>query len=612
MSHPLSRFRPVTPPMPVFDPAIMLATGVHAQPGVYALLLGSGVSTGAGIPTGWGVVQDLIRRAAAAQDPDDESAPQRAAADPEAWWAEHGDGQPLGYSNLLGALASMPAARRGLLAGFFEPSGEDLEAGLKVPGPVHRAIAELVRRGSVRVIVTTNFDRLVERALEDAGVSPQVISRPDAVAAMTPLVHAPATVIKLHGDYADLMMRNTVEELDAYPTEWTRLLGRVFDEYGLLISGWSAEWDKALVRALETVKPRRYPMFWDSRSSRGEAASRLRALHGVHIIKAVSADDLFTRLSGSIHALERLAEPPLTTAIALVRLKRFLPDPVRRIDLHDLVMGKALDAAKATPAIPTYQPNLTAAGYQDVLAEHLNNVNPTLQLLATGISFDRGREHTDLWVKVVQRLLQARSVPNGAYSTVLDSAQHYPALLALRACGVAALLAGYDDVLLRLLVEPKYRDLHGNTDPLPAVHALHPAKVIPSEEIKHLPRWGATRWPYPSSHLLRADLRELFRSTVPLDADYNTLHNQFEYRVACVVEGPMALSGVYRAPEGEYLGDGQWLTDGRLHAEAEFAAYAEQQDASWPWWQYLGGGPAGLQGALGSVREVIKRYQRWQ
>lgn len=39
-------------PRNVLDPLVMLATGMHAQPGVYALLLGSGVSTGAGIPTG--------------------------------------------------------------------------------------------------------------------------------------------------------------------------------------------------------------------------------------------------------------------------------------------------------------------------------------------------------------------------------------------------------------------------------------------------------------------------------------------------------------------------------------------------------------------------------
>lgn len=64
----------------------MLATSVHAQPGVYALLLGSGVSTGAGVPTGWGVVKELIRRAATASTPDDEDALRLAEQDPVAWW----------------------------------------------------------------------------------------------------------------------------------------------------------------------------------------------------------------------------------------------------------------------------------------------------------------------------------------------------------------------------------------------------------------------------------------------------------------------------------------------------------------------------------------------
>src|SRR4051794_39666867 len=93
------------------DPRVVLATSIHSQPGVYALLLGSGVSTGAGIPTGWGVVRELLRLAAAATTPDDPDAPDLASADPEAWWAEHGDGQPLGYSNLLAALAPTPSAR---------------------------------------------------------------------------------------------------------------------------------------------------------------------------------------------------------------------------------------------------------------------------------------------------------------------------------------------------------------------------------------------------------------------------------------------------------------------------------------------------------------------
>jgi hypothetical protein len=41
-----------------------LAIAMHHGPGVYALLLGSGVSRAASIPTGWEVVGDMIRKVA--------------------------------------------------------------------------------------------------------------------------------------------------------------------------------------------------------------------------------------------------------------------------------------------------------------------------------------------------------------------------------------------------------------------------------------------------------------------------------------------------------------------------------------------------------------------
>src|SRR6266496_349457 len=127
----------VTPPGAVLDPMVALATSVHASPGVYALLLGSGVSTGAGVLTGWQVVTDLVRKVAAAQAPDDLDAAGEVGDDPEAWWAEHGDGQPLGYSRLVGELASKPAARQALLAGYFEPTEDDPGPGLE--GSQYRA-----------------------------------------------------------------------------------------------------------------------------------------------------------------------------------------------------------------------------------------------------------------------------------------------------------------------------------------------------------------------------------------------------------------------------------------------------------------------------------------
>jgi hypothetical protein len=49
--------------MPI-DPSVSLAVTVQSNKGVYALLVGSGLSRSAGVPTGWDVMTDLIRRVA--------------------------------------------------------------------------------------------------------------------------------------------------------------------------------------------------------------------------------------------------------------------------------------------------------------------------------------------------------------------------------------------------------------------------------------------------------------------------------------------------------------------------------------------------------------------
>jgi len=44
-----------------------------------------------------------------------------------------------------------------------------------MPSPAHRAIAQLVKDGYIKVIITTNFDRLIERSLNEVGIEPTVI-----------------------------------------------------------------------------------------------------------------------------------------------------------------------------------------------------------------------------------------------------------------------------------------------------------------------------------------------------------------------------------------------------------------------------------------------------
>jgi hypothetical protein len=516
------RYRPVTPGR-ALDPMVALATGVHACPGVYALLLGSGVSTAAGIPTGWQVVVDLVRRAAAAAGTEDAAPGEALVASPEGWWAEHGNDEPLGYSNLLGSLASTSAARQALLARYFEPTEEDREEGAKQPTAAHRAVASLVARGAVRVILTTNFDRLMERALEDIGISPQVIHRPEQVAAATPLAHSKVTLVKLHGDYLDLEQRNTVDELSTYPEEYEALLDRIFDEYGLIVSGWSADWDHALVAALERRATRRYPIFWGAYSEPSEKARRLIAQHDGAVIENVSADDLLAGLLARLEALDTLAAPPLTRDMAVARLKRVLHDPVRRIEVTDLIQSETeriVAHVADKDRFPIYRPTIVFADFDAELTLMRTESDTLLHLLATGVFHDDGT-HDRVWLRAVERLMAARGRVEGTFTDGLDARRQYPALLALWTAGIASIAAGREEFLARLLTEPTWRPQFNDRTPRPAADVLRPIWLLEPDWLNRLPRWGEpAHWHYPASHLLRLEGREPLRSLLPEDDAY--------------------------------------------------------------------------------------------
>ena len=185
--------------MKVIDPVHSLAFSVQANPGVYAVLVGSGVSRAAKIPTGWEVTLDLIRKLAKLHD-------ETCDPDPERWYREKFESDA-DYSDLLDELAKTPAERQQLLRVYWEPNDREREEGEKEPTAAHRAIAALAAQGFIKVIITTNFDRLMETALFDEGVVPTVLSSPDQVQGALPLIHTRCCVFKVHGDYLDIRIR---------------------------------------------------------------------------------------------------------------------------------------------------------------------------------------------------------------------------------------------------------------------------------------------------------------------------------------------------------------------------------------------------------------------
>jgi hypothetical protein len=563
---------------------VALTTSVHASPGVYALLLGSGVSTAAGVPTGWQVVADLVRKAAVIQAPDDPDALGSATTDPEGWWSQHGDGNPLGYSALLNTLAPKPAARQALLAGYFEPSDTDRDEGRKIPGPAHHAIAQLVARGSVRVILTTNFDRLVERALEEIGVSPQVLHRPEQLAGATPLTHAKVTVLKLHGDYADLDQRNTADELADYPVALRAYLSRLLDEYGLIVSGWSADWDTALVHTLEESRSRRYPLFWSSYSQPGGNAQHLIAQHGAVSLTGIAADELFVGLLTRLDALDRLSDLPITAEIAVQRLKRALPDPTRRIELYDLVDHEIQLLASRT-ADTTRHP-LGGIPFSDQLAAYEEESATSARLLATGV-FHGTESHTSLWLRSLRRLMSARRQITGSFNGETEAMRHYPALLCLWAMGLSAILAGRESILGRLLLEPTWMPIFGAQEPQPPVRCLNPNRIVAADPAA----LGGQRWIYPQSRHIRVASRNALKQLEPDDDTYKEACDRLEYLASLIAMAdedaptthfPWAGEFIFR---NNYLNQdpklGDLLAGGAFGGDPERAKAAHDELATW-------------------------------
>jgi len=515
---------------------------------------------GAGIKTGWGVVEDLVRRAAVADDPDSGTAGADAAKDPQAWWDAHETGS-LGYSALLASLGPTPAARQALLSGYFDADPDDTDD--KRPGAAHRAVAELVRRGSIGVIITTNFDRLTERALEEAGITPQVIHRPEEYASAAPLQHRAVTVIKVHGDYLDYESLNTDEELSTYPEEQAGFLDRVFDEYGLIICGWSADWDRALVRAISGTRSRRYPMFWSQYGTAGPEARSLAARHSAAVISGATADEFFPDLVRRLDALDKLAEIPPTREMAVAQLKRSLADPVRRIELHDLVtQATDLVISRATP--DNYP--LHGEVFEQNARGYRRDADTLLHLLAAGAFHDDGT-HDSLWVRTVQRLARLRqTLPS--HNGDLEKLRHYPALLAVWTMGVAAVAAGREEFVGTILTKPVFKSPFRQETEEAALF-LNPWDVLPKSSLDRFCVANPhQKWLYPASNYLRQETTEVLRSIEPDPAAVDAACDRFEF-LASLFAYDSAVPHRHGMPwPGLYLFGDRWGEDGHgLYAE---------------------------------------------
>jgi len=488
-----------------------LAFGLYHSPGVNALLVGSGVSSGAGIKTGWEITCDLIVKLAAAEGT-------KCTEGPEAWFATK-YGQKPDYSALLEQLGRTTAERQQILYRYFEPTPDERDRGEKLPTKAHRAIADLVADGNIRVIITTNFDSLLEQALEARAVTPVVISTPEAVQGALPLAHQKSVLIKLNGDYRDTRIRNTESELAAYEAPFASLLDQILDEYGLIVCGWSAEWDHGLRAAIERRSTRRFSIYWTHRGVLGRRVSELAQLQGSSLIQIRDADEFFEKLSGLVSGLHQSgrSRPESISALTAVT-KRFLSESKWMIDLDDLVHEETESAYRLLEEYNNEVLNAIRTPTVTAIFDRYRSILERLQaVLICGTAWG-GNRTAALCAKSIERIGSSSSTTPRQLG---DHLSHYPVAFLLYSAGVTAMAESRLESLATILTRPQLREFD-SIDPLLA-ELEWPGLNESAMKISGLERHTCAL----ASHFFQV-LREPLRRIVPDDADYDVKFETYE------------------------------------------------------------------------------------
>jgi len=427
----------------MIDPVHSLSFSIHSNPGVYALLLGSGVSKSANIPTGWEVTLDLIRKLAELSKEPCEPSPEQ--------WYHQKYGKDPNYSDLLEKLARTPTERQQFLYQYFEPNEFEKESGEKSPTTGHQAIAQLVADGFIRIILTTNFDRLIETAIREAGVDPQILSTPDQIKGAKPLIHTNCCIIKVNGDYHDTRIRNTEQELNEYPDELNHLLDQVFDKFGLIVCGWSGDWDNALRNTMERSTSRRYSVYWAVKGTLTDKAQKLISDRDAIKIPIHSADDFFDTIRDHIIGLNEFSkQPPSSKDMTIQRLKLYLSDRIHRIKLVDLidVTLKQIQERLSEDDFLSGKTFNQPGGLGLYRIKHYETVCETFTAMAMVASSWMEKDHYSIWDRVIRELgsVKLRSGDNSDDRKLY----RFPATLLFYALGVGALKSNRLDYLKHL------------------------------------------------------------------------------------------------------------------------------------------------------------------
>ena len=202
------------------------AEQLRTAPGNYAFLLGAGMSAGAGIPLG-GTIVRMLRQRLIEELQHDISPEAGESLFKELGWFQDPETE---YAEALQRAFSSDHERQR----FFR----ELIAG-KMPTLAHYYLASIIASGHCNLVLTTNFDDLLEKALASLHLDEVNViahaTETEFVSTNPELV----TVVKLHGHYTFPQLSNLADETQRLQRQLRKYFEFLLRDHGLIVAGYA-------------------------------------------------------------------------------------------------------------------------------------------------------------------------------------------------------------------------------------------------------------------------------------------------------------------------------------------------------------------------------------
>ena len=211
-----------------------------------------------------------------------------------------------------------------------------------------------------------------------------------------------------------------------------------------------------------------------------------------------------------------------TTMSAVAQLKVYLPDPVRRIDLHDFMMQE-IDILINQVRDLRMDIAFHHEQYAKRVTDYETAADRLLHLLVVGAFHSDTARYDQLWARCVDRIAARPRQDSG--TTVLLDMQQYPTLLALYAIGLGAAASDRMGSIAQVLGSVTIRE--GSTGSLVGITKVV-LGTLHSEAMKQaFP--ALERRKTPVSDRLLEVLRPMVSGFVPSDERLEEIFDEVEY-----------------------------------------------------------------------------------